>query len=64
MTTQTFYEKLENMNQDELVKLIFNMEDHLLNVIDDDSYVNEAGDILPINEQPDHVANIMELIDF
>jgi len=44
--------------------LVFKMEDQLLNVIDDEARLNQEGEILPADRQPDHVAEIMRLIEF
>jgi len=64
MSSFSFGNKVRTMQRADLEQLVFKMEDQLLNVIDDEARLNQEGEILPADRQPDHVAEIMRLIEF
>jgi len=64
MSSITFERKVRNMTRDDLEHLVYEMESHLLSVIDDEAKVDESGDFLPDDQQMDYVGEIMRLIDF
>jgi len=64
MSGSTFDDTVKNMNRENLETMVFKMEDHLLRVIDDEARLDQAGEILPADRQPDYVGEIMRLIEF